>query len=126
VGRVPPIPDSADAQRLALQEELRRQAQVAALLERLSAGPTRLSALPPLEVQAFDLVLDALGQALAGQPGAGPALGFSDDGTLQLEVFDLGEDQPPARVRCGDGGLLEAPDFLLQISSTERVEAVVA
>jgi uncharacterized protein (TIGR02677 family) len=126
VGRVPPIPDSAGAHRLALQEELRRHALVAALLARMPAGPTRLSALPPLEVEAFDLVLDALGQALAGPSGAGPALGFSDDGTLQLEVFDLGEGQPPGRVRCGDGGLLEAPDFLLQISSTDRAEAVIA
>ena len=44
---------------------------------------------PALDEQSFDLLLDAIGQALTGG-----TIGYSDDGTLQLEVVDMGEDLP--------------------------------
>jgi uncharacterized protein (TIGR02677 family) len=109
-GRVAPVQDGAEAQLLALEEELRRRALVDALLDRLPGDPTRLSALPELDEQSFDLLLDALGQALGGG-----TVGYSDDGTLQLTVHDLGEGRPAAALRIGDGSLLESPDLLVQV-----------
>jgi hypothetical protein len=43
------------------------------------------------------------------------AVGYSDDGTLRLSVLDMGDSLPPARVRVGDGGVLESPDLLVQV-----------
>ena len=95
---------------LALEEELRRRALVDELLDRLPGDPTRLSSLPELDEESFDLLLDAIGQALTGG-----TVGYSDDGTLQLTVFDMGEDRPIAAIRVGDGGVLESPDLLVQV-----------
>jgi uncharacterized protein (TIGR02677 family) len=112
-GRVAPVADASEAQELALAEELRRHALVAELLDRLPAEPARLSALPVLEPGAFDLLLDALGMAMATGD-----VGFSDDGTLRLTVLDMGEDLPLASVRVGDGGVLESPDLLVEVART--------
>ena len=109
-GRAAPVADGSQAQRLALEEELRRRALVDELLDRLPGDPTRLSSLPELDEQSFDLLLDAIGQALTGG-----TVGYSDDGTLQLTVFDMGEDRPIAAIRVGDGGVLESPDLLVQV-----------
>jgi uncharacterized protein (TIGR02677 family) len=109
-GRATPVADGSQAQRLALEEELRRRALVDELLDRLPGDPTRLSSLPELDEQSFDLLLDAIGQALTGG-----TVGYSDDGTLQLTVFDMGEDRPIASLRIGDGGVLESPDLLVQV-----------
>ena len=65
---------------------------------------------PRLDEQSFDVLLDAIGQALTGG-----TVGYSDDGTLQLTVFDMGEDRPIAAIRVGDGGVLESPDLLVQV-----------
>ena len=72
------------------------------------ASPARLSALPALDEESFDLLLDALGMAVATG-----TVGYSDDGTLRLTVLDMGDDLPPAHVRVGDGGVLESPDLLV-------------
>ena len=45
----------------------------------------------------------------------GGTVGYSDDGTLQLTVLDMGEDRPSRRCRVGDGGVLESPDLLVQV-----------
>jgi uncharacterized protein (TIGR02677 family) len=113
-GRPAPVADDAEAQRLALEEELRRRDLVAGLLDRLPAEPTRLSELPELDEQSFDLLLDALGQALAGN-----SIGYSDDGTLQLTVVDMGAELPQAEVRIGAGGVLESPDLLVQVGAVQ-------
>ena len=105
-----PIADAREAQAMAMDEELRRRALVGELLDRLPAEPARLSALPALDEESFDLLLDALGMAVATG-----AVGYSDDGTLQLTVLDMGEELPPAAVRVGDGGVLESPDLLVQV-----------
>lgn len=120
VGRVAPIANGAEAHRLAVEEEMRRGELVVALLGRLPAEAARLSSLPELDVDGFDLILDALGEALAARRSGGPAVGYSDDGTLKLTVFDLGENQPPARIRRGDDGVVESPDFLLQVGPAEE------
>jgi len=109
-GRVAPVVDDGEAQRLAVEEELRRRGLVETLLDRLPEAPTRLSALPELDEQSFDLLLDALGQALAGD-----SVGYSDDGTLQVTVLELGEELPHAELRVGEGGVLESPDLLVQV-----------
>jgi hypothetical protein len=93
-----------------MDEELRRRALVGELLDRLPAEPARLSALPSLDEASFDLLLDALGMAVATG-----AAGYSDDGTLRLTVLDMGSELPPALVRVGDGGVLESPDLLVQV-----------
>ena len=82
-------PTRAEAQAMAIDEELRRRALVDELLDRLPVEPARLSALPALDEESFDLLLDALGMALATG-----AVGYSDDGTLQLTVLDMGSDLP--------------------------------
>ena len=115
-GRVAPVADGSEAQLLALEEELRRRALVDELLDRLPADPTRLSALPELDEQSFDLLLDAIGQALTGG-----TVGYSDDGTLQLTVFDMGAERPVAALRVGDGGVLESPDLLVQVGRVTRM-----
>ena len=112
-GRPAPIADAREAQAMAIDEELRRRALVGELLDRLPAEPARLSALPALDEESFDLLLDALGMAVATG-----AVGYSDDGTLQLTVLDMGSDLPPASVRVGDGGVLESPDLLVHVSRT--------
>jgi uncharacterized protein (TIGR02677 family) len=109
-GRPAPIADAREAQELAVEEELRRRALVGELLDRLPDEPARLSALPALDEESFDLLLDALGMAVATG-----AAGYSDDGTLRLTVLDMGETLPLARVRVGDGGVLESPDLLVQV-----------
>src|SRR5262249_21305241 len=105
------VADAREAQSMAVAEELRRRALVGDLLDRLPGEPTRLSELPELDPEPFGVVLDALGQALATG-----AVGFSDDGTLQLSVLDVGESLPRASVRVGDGGVLDSPDLLVEIS----------
>ena len=109
-GRAAPVADGAESQLLALEEELRRRALVEELLDRLPGEATRLSALPALDEQSFDLLLDAIGQALTGG-----TIGYSDDGTLQLEVVDMGEELPVAAISVGDGGVLESPDLLVRV-----------
>ena len=109
-GRPAPIADAREAQEMAMDEELRRRALVGELLDRLPAEPARLSALPALDEESFDLLLDALGMAVATG-----AAGYSDDGTLRLTVLDMGGELPPALVRVGDGGVLESPDLLVQV-----------
>ena len=108
--RAAPVADGAESQLLALEEELRRRALVEELLDRLPGEATRLSALPALDEQSFDVLLDAIGQALTGG-----AIGYSDDGTLQLEVVDMGEELPVAAISVGDGGVLESPDLLVRV-----------
>jgi uncharacterized protein (TIGR02677 family) len=110
-GRPAPIADAREAQALALEEELRRRALVGELLDRLPAVPARLSELPALDEESFDVLLDALGMAVATGK-----VGYSDDGTLALEVLDMGDALPVASVRVGDGGVLESPDLLVQVS----------
>lgn len=124
VGRVAPIADAAAAHRMALEEEMRRGDLVAALLEQLPAEAARLSSLPALDDDAFDLILDALGQALAAYQRGAPAVGYSDDGTLKLTVFDLGDGEVPTRIHRGDGGVLESPDFLLQVAPAAEAAVV--
>ncbi len=110
-GRPAPIADAREAQEMALDEELRRRALVGELLDRLPGEPARLSALPALDEESFDLLLDALGMAVTTG-----TVGYSDDGTLRLTVLDMGDDLPPAHVRVGDGGVLESPDLLVEVS----------
>jgi uncharacterized protein (TIGR02677 family) len=110
VGRMAPIADSREAHAMALDEELRRRALVSELLDRLPSEPARLSALPVLDESSFDVLLDALGMAMSTG-----TVGYSDDGTLQLTVLDMGEALPVAAVRIGDGGVLESPDLLIQV-----------
>jgi uncharacterized protein (TIGR02677 family) len=109
-GRPAPIADAAQAQEMAVEEELRRRSLVGELLDRLPADPARLSELPALDEESFDLLLDALGMAVATG-----AVGYSDDGTLRLTVLDMGEALPPALVQVGGGGVLESPDLLVQV-----------
>ena len=111
-GRPAPIADAREAQEMAMDEELRRRALVGELLDRLPGEPARLSALPALDEESFDLLLDALGMAVATG-----TVGYSDDGTLRLTVLDMGSDLPPALVRVGDGGVLESPDLLVQVGA---------
>ncbi|WP_037498908.1 TIGR02677 family protein [Solirubrobacter soli] len=110
-GRPAPIVDATEAHALALEEELRRRAVVSELLDRLPEVPARLSELPALDEESFDVLLDALGMAVATGK-----VGYSDDGTLALEVLDMGDSLPVAAVRVGDGGVLESPDLLVQVS----------
>ena len=94
-GRPAPIADAREAQAMAMDEELRRRALVGELLDRLPAEPARLSALPALDEESFDLLLDALGMAVATG-----AVGYSDDGTLQLDGARHGRG-PAAGVGAG-------------------------
>ena len=111
-GRVAPIADGSEAQRWRSRRSCGGARSSTTCWTGCRASPTRLSALPELDEQSFDLLLDAIGQALTGG-----AVGYSDDGTLQLTVLDMGEERPVAALRVGDGGVLESPDLLVQVGA---------
>lgn len=123
LGRVAALPDDREARLLALQEAEEQRRLVARLLEQTPGGPVRISALAALPQASFELLLDALGQALAEGDGGWPRQALSDDGSLRLTVFDGGDERPRALLELDGQGRLECPDFLLELAQVGRLEA---
>jgi uncharacterized protein (TIGR02677 family) len=101
-----------------LEEET---AQIEAARRRLATGrPTRLSEIGALGRAEFDLLLDLLGEAIAGRARPGDVVETaSGDGSLAIRLAPPpdGPDAPPARIETATGALY-APDFVVTITDS--------
>ena len=94
-GRAAPVADGSQAQRLALEEELRRRALVEELLDRLPGDSTRLSSCCPSSTSSPSTCC----WTRSGRRSPVARLATPTTARSSSTVFDMGEDRPIASLR---------------------------